>query len=97
MVSGIIVGTLAWGMLASRIVALGLFLLGGFSVVSGVFVALFVHEPVRGSAEPELEGKITEESAAGYRVTFSDTPRCWRSPPSGSPLRRDWRAACPGW
>lgn len=72
-VTGIIVGTLGLGMLASPALwRWGFFLLGGFSVLSGLFVAFFVHEPVRGSAEPELAGKITQEAAAKYRVTFSD-------------------------
>jgi MFS family permease len=75
-VLGIIVGTLGLGMLASpELWRWGFFVLGGFSVLSGLFVALFVHEPVRGSAEPELAGKITEEAAARYQVTFSDIPK----------------------
>jgi len=72
-VSGIIVGTLGLGMLATPTLwRWGFFLLGGLSVFSGVVVALFVKEPTRGSAEPELAGKITAEQAAQFGVHFSD-------------------------
>ncbi|MGC9468942.1 MAG: MFS transporter [Anaerolineae bacterium] len=75
-VSGIIVGTLALGMLATPTLwRWGFFVLGGLSVVSGIMVAIFVKEPVRGGAEPELAGKITRESAAKYRAELSDVPR----------------------
>jgi MFS family permease len=75
-VTGIIVGTLGLGMLATPALwRWGFFLLGGFSVVSGLFVAVFVKEPVRGSCEPELAGRITEEDAASYRAQLSDV---WR-------------------
>ncbi len=75
-VMGIIVGTLGLGMLASpELWRWGFFVLGAFSVLSGGLVALFVREPVRGSAEPELAGKITAETAAKYQVTFSDIPK----------------------
>ncbi|MBN1248791.1 MAG: MFS transporter, partial [Anaerolineae bacterium] len=72
-VLGIIVGTLGLGMLATPALwRWGFFVLGGFSVVSGVLVAVFVKEPVRGSAEPELAGKITEAAASQYRAQLSD-------------------------
>lgn len=72
-VLGIIVGTLGLGMLATPTLwRWGFFALGGFSVLSGVFVAIFVKEPVRGGAEPELAGKITEAAASEYRVQLSD-------------------------
>lgn len=75
-VMGIIIGTLGLGMLATpQLWRWGFFVLGGFSVVSGVLVAVFVKEPVRGSAEPELQGKITAEAAAAYRAEFSDIPK----------------------
>ncbi len=80
-VTGIIVGTLGLGMLATPALwRWGFFLLGGFSVVSGLFVAVFVKEPVRGSAEPELAGKITEAAAAHYRAQLSDVWRVLRIP-----------------
>ncbi len=72
-VLGIIVGTLGLGMVATPTLwRWGFFMLGGLSVVSGVFVALFVKEPVRGSAEPELAGRITAEAAGHYRAQLSD-------------------------
>ena len=75
-VLGIIIGTLGLGMLATPALwRWGFFVLGGFSIVSGVLVALLVKEPVRGSAEPELQDKITEEEANKYRAEFSDIPR----------------------
>jgi MFS family permease len=75
-VLGIIIGTLGLGMLASPALwRWGFFLLGGFSVLSGVLVFLFVHEPVRGSAEPELVGRITKEAADKYQPTFADIPK----------------------
>lgn len=75
-VSGIIIGTLGLGMLASPALwRWGFFVLGGFSVISGLLVAVFVKEPVRGSAEPELQGRITQEAAARYRAQLSDIPR----------------------
>ena len=75
-VTGIIVGTLGLGLLATPTLwRWGFFLLGGSSILSGLFVALFVDEPVRGSAEPELAGKITEASASQYRAVLADVPK----------------------
>lgn len=75
-VSGIIIGTLGLGMLATPTLwRWGFFLLGLFSVVSGIVVALFVEEPTRGAAEPELAGKITAEQASKYSISFSDIPK----------------------
>jgi MFS family permease len=75
-VLGIIVGTLGLGFLASPdLWRWGFFLLGGMSVVTGLVVALFVHEPVRGAAEPELAGTITEEAAERYAIRLSDLPK----------------------
>jgi MFS family permease len=72
-VLGIVVGTLGLGMLATpNLWRWGFFLLGGFSFISGLMVWIFVDEPVRGSSEPELAGKITEEAAAKFGVKFSD-------------------------
>ncbi len=75
-VLGIIVGTLGLGMLATPTLwRWGFLVLGLSSVASGVLVALLVEEPVRGAAEPELAGKITEEAAEQYTINFSDLPR----------------------
>ena len=72
-VFGIIVGTLGLGMLATPTLwRFGFILLGLFSVVSGILVALFVEEPTRGAAEPELAGKITAEQASRYSIHYSD-------------------------
>ena len=75
-VLGIVIGTLGLGLLATPdLWRWGFFLLGSFSVISGVTVWLLVEEPIRGSAEPELAGKITEEAAAQYNVKLSDVPK----------------------
>jgi hypothetical protein len=75
-VLGIIAGTLALGQLASpQLWRWGFVGLGGFSIVSGPFVWLFVVEPVRGAAEPELAGCITAEAAAQYRMSRGDVRR----------------------
>ncbi|MCB2179554.1 MFS transporter [bacterium] len=78
---GIVIGTLGLGMLATpELWRWGFFALGGFSALSGLVVWLLVDEPVRGAAEPELEGKITSEAAADYRINFSDIPKVLRIP-----------------
>jgi predicted MFS family arabinose efflux permease len=75
-VFGIIVGTLGLGMLATPVLwRWGFYLLGLFSALSGLLVVLFVHEPTRGAAEPELAGKITAEQASRYSIQFSDIPK----------------------
>ncbi len=75
-VLGIIIGTLGLGMLATPTLwRWGFFALGASSVLSGILVALLVREPIRGSAEPELQGRITAEDAARYQVRLSDVPR----------------------
>lgn len=75
-VLGIIIGTLGLGMLATPTLwRWGFLVLGMSSIASGVLVALLVEEPVRGAAEPELAGKITEEAAEQYTINFSDLPR----------------------
>ena len=80
-VLGIIVGTVGLGMLASPTLwRWGFLLLGSFSVVSGILVAIFVREPIRGSAEPELAGRITEETAAKYTIRLNDLLKVLRYP-----------------
>lgn len=75
-VLGIIIGTLGLGMLAMPTLwRWGFFVLGAFSVVSGVLVAVLVKEPLRGAAEPEFAGKITAEQAAQYTIKFGDMPK----------------------
>lgn len=78
---GIVIGTLGLGMLATPdLWRWGFFALGGFSALSGLVVWLLVEEPVRGAAEPELQGKITAEAAADYRIQLSDVPKVLRIP-----------------
>jgi len=72
-VMGIVIGTLGLGLLATpNLWRWGFISLGLFSVISGLVVWFLVDEPIRGGAEPELVGKITEADAAKYRVQFSD-------------------------
>ncbi len=75
-VLGIVVGALGLGMLATPdLWRWGFFLLGGFSIFTGVVVWFMVDEPVRGASEPELEGKITAEDAAQYSFKLADVPK----------------------
>jgi MFS family permease len=75
-VLGIVIGTVALGLVASPTLwRWGFIMLGASSVVSGLLVWWLVEEPVRGAAEPELAGKITEEAAAQYRVKVADVPK----------------------
>jgi MFS family permease len=78
---GIIVATLGLGFLATpELWRWGYFMLGGFSVISGVLVWLFVKEPIRGEAEPELAGKITKEDAQQFGIQFKDLPKVLKIP-----------------
>ena len=75
-VFGIIIATIGLGFLATpSLWRWGYFFLGGFSVLSGIMVWLFVKEPVRGEAEPELAGKITEKDAKRFGLQLSDLPK----------------------
>jgi MFS family permease len=80
-VLGIIIATIGLGFLASPTLwRWGFFLLGAFSVLSGLVVWFLVDEPVRGEAEPELAGKITEEDAKKFGLQFSDLPKVLKIP-----------------
>ena len=80
-VLGIVVGVLGLGLLATEeLWRWGFFILGGFSIISGLVVWFLVDEPVRGSSEPELSGKITAEDAAQYNFKFSDVPLVLKIP-----------------
>jgi MFS family permease len=80
-VFGIIIATIGLGFLATeQLLRWGYFLLGGFSVISGLLVWLLVDEPVRGAAEPELAGKITEADAQKFGVKLSDLSKVLRIP-----------------
>ncbi|HSJ56582.1 MAG TPA: MFS transporter [Anaerolineae bacterium] len=58
----------------------GFYVLGGASVLSGVIIAIFVKEPPRGAAEPELAGRITEADALRFRIKSSDVREILRIP-----------------
>lgn len=80
-VLGIVVATIGLGFLASpELWRWGYFLLGGFSVISGLIIWLFVKEPIRGAAEPELEGKITKEDSQQFSVQFHDLHKVLKIP-----------------
>lgn len=78
---GIVIATVGLGFLATPTLwRWGYFLLGGFSVVSGLVVWLMVKEPVRGAAEPELADKITQEDEQKFSLKFSDLPKVLKIP-----------------
>lgn len=75
-VMGIIIATVSLGFLATPdLWRWGFFLLGGFSVISGLTVWFLVEEPVRGATEPELYNKVTEENVQQFSIQLSDIPR----------------------
>jgi len=80
-VLGIVIATVGLGFLATPTLwRWGYFLLGGFSVLSGLMVWFLVKEPIRGEAEPELAGKITREDEQKFRLKFSDLPKVLKIP-----------------
>ncbi|MCJ7695533.1 MAG: MFS transporter [Anaerolineaceae bacterium] len=80
-VLGIIIGTLGLGFLATETLwRWGFVILGFSSVVSGLMIWFLVDEPVRGEAEPELQGKITEKDAEKYKAKFSDIKKVLKIP-----------------
>jgi len=80
-VFGIIIATLGLGFLATPdLWRWGFFLLGGFSVISGIVIWYLVEEPIRGEAEPELAGKITQEDAKKFGMQLSDLPKVLKIP-----------------
>jgi MFS family permease len=58
----------------------GFYVLGAASVLSGVIIAVFVKEPPRGAAEPELTGSITEADALRFRIKPADVREILRIP-----------------
>lgn len=78
---GIVAGALAFGEIIGisedgwRIGFIGL---GVTSALSGLVIALFVKEPVRGAAEPELETVISETSAAQFRFKLAEVKELFR-------------------
>jgi MFS family permease len=80
-VFGIVIATVGLGFLATPTMwRWGFFLLGGFSVLSGLMVWFLVDEPVRGEAEPELAGKITQKDAQKFGMEISDIPKVLKIP-----------------
>jgi MFS family permease len=79
---GIVIGAFAFGELLS-IPNTGwrwaFILLGIASMLSGLVIAILVRDPVRGSAEPELEAVITEAAAAQFRFKLTDVLEVLRS------------------
>lgn len=79
---GIVIGAFAFGELLS-IPDTGwrwaFILLGIASIISGLVIAILVHDPVRGSAEPELKAVITETAAAQFRFKLADVLEVLRS------------------
>lgn len=72
-VLGIIIFTVGLGSLATpELWRWGFVILGAASILSGVVILLFVDEPIRGEAEPEMQGKLTEAGAARYKAKFDD-------------------------
>lgn len=80
-VLGIVIATVGLGFLATPTLwRYGFFLLGAFSVISGLLVWFLVDEPVRGEAEPELAGMITEQDAKKFGLQLSDLPKVLKIP-----------------
>jgi MFS family permease len=80
-VLGIVIATVGLGFLATPTLwRWGYFLLGGFSVISGLLVWFFVKEPIRGEAEPELAGKITKSDEKKFGIKFSDLSKVLKIP-----------------
>ncbi len=78
---GIIIATVGLGFLATPVLwRWGYFILGAFSVVSGVLVWFMVKEPVRGAAEPELAGKISEAQSQAFGIRAADLPKLFKIP-----------------
>ena len=73
---GMVASILSLGFLASEeLWRYGFFIMGGLSVLSGLAIWFLVEEPVRGSAEPELVGKINEKNEEQYRAKLSNVPQ----------------------
>ena len=76
---GIIVFTLGLGTLATpEFWHWGFIILGIASILSGIIILIFVHEPVRGSSEPEMKDQLTYEQAEKYKVELEELKRVLR-------------------
>ncbi len=75
-VVGMIASILSLGFLANEeLWRYGFFIMGGLSLLSGIAIWFLVEEPIRGAAEPELVGKITEENETRYRAKLAYVPQ----------------------
>jgi MFS family permease len=54
-------------------------ILGAASILAGILIAAVVPHPVRGAAEPELEGVITEAQASRFRFKMAEVKEVLRS------------------
>lgn len=81
---GNVLGVIALGFVANEEMwRWGFIGLGITSMLSGIVIWLFVDEPPRGSAEPELAGLITHQDEKRYMINWNDvfstlkTPTIW--------------------
>ncbi|HPO57641.1 MAG TPA: MFS transporter [Anaerolineaceae bacterium] len=79
---GTVIGTVMLGFVASeQLWRWGFVGLGAASVISGLVIWLAVEEPLRGAAEPELKGVLTEETAKHYQIlNWKDVFETLRTP-----------------
>ena len=79
---GIVIGAFAFGEILNipdvgwRYAFIGL---GLTSILSGIVIAVLIKDPIRGSAEPELEEVITEVAAAQFQFKLADVREVIRS------------------
>ena len=70
---GTVLGVLALGFVATDTLwRWGFIGLGIASILSGIAIWIFVDEPPRGAAEPELQGLITHDNENKYTINFKD-------------------------
>jgi len=80
-VSGIIIFTVGLGFLATpELWRNGFLILGAASILSGILIWFLVDEPIRGEAEPEMQGKLTQKDADKYKAKFSDIGKVLKIP-----------------
>jgi len=80
-VLGIIIFTVGLGFLATPILwRYGFIILGIASIISGFVIWFLVDEPIRGEAEPEMKGRITQEGAERYKAKIGDIKKVLQIP-----------------
>lgn len=80
-VLGIIIFTVGLGYLATpELWRNGFFILGAASILSGILIWFLVDEPIRGEAEPEMRGQLTQEESDRYKAKFSDIRKLMKIP-----------------